>query len=113
MRNRPLVTDEDVEASLDFLLRLAEEFGTAEAEAELAHELLKVTRAEVISMSTKSSQDRREAEALTHPTYRAALERRRDAYRKVRVMLALRRGHEVRIEVWRTLSANNRGPRPA
>lgn len=112
MRNQPLVTDEDIEASLHFLLDGAETLGAAEAEAEFAYEMAKVTKAEIISLSTKSSQDRREAEALTHPKFIAALERRREAHRTVRVLLAQRRGHEMRIEVWRTLSANNRGARP-
>lgn len=111
-RNRPLVTDEEVEEALHFLIERADEFGAAEADAELAEHMVKATRAEIIAQSRGTSADRREAEALTHPRYHEALEARRAAFMKVRTMLARRRGYEVRIEVWRTLSANNRGARP-
>lgn len=110
-RNRPLVTEEEVEDALDFLHGSAEDIGRARARASKAEHMLKVTRSQALLLSDERSHDRREAEALTSDRYIAAIDELHDAVLQAETLFARRRANEFTIEAWRTMNANQRNAR--
>ena len=101
-----LPTENDVDKALNALAQSDQEYAQRTAELTAAKEGLKVAKAQ--AMPRKGTSQERENEALTSPQYAEALTKLRDAeYRKV--LLGLRReGWALQIEVFRTLSANQR-----
>lgn len=98
----------DVEESLAFLLETAEPAARAIAVVENADDRVRKAKAAAILLSDEKSQDRREADAVTSSAFeRALVEREKAITLKVKI-INLRRYHELRIEVWRSLNANHR-----
>lgn len=102
------IDEKDVEESLAFLLETAEAAARAIAVVETADDRVRQARASAMLLSAEKSQDRREADALTSPGYERALRERESAITLKVKLQNLRRYHELRIEVWRSLNANNR-----
>lgn len=103
-----LVSETEVEDALQWLgnndIRMAE----AHALVDKLDELKKVTIAELMQISKKSSEKAKESEALSSQEYRAFLEERYKAVKAER-MLKLRAAHmNTKIDVYRTISANQR-----
>lgn len=104
-----MLTDRDAEDAADWLLKNAEEFGRVRAERIYAEEYLRSLRALIASESNATSEAARDREALASPRYTAQLVLVRDAVREDEIARARRVAAEMRIEVWRTQAANQRG----
>ena len=105
---RPVVDEQDVQESLDFLLETAEPAAMAIAEVERAEGRKRRVRAAQVMLSLERSQDKREAEALMSAAYERAEEDYCQSVQAARKYQHVRRLHELRIEVWRSLNANRR-----
>lgn len=103
-----LVSEADVEEAMNWLARNDEPMAQAHADVEKYDELKKVTIAELMNLSGKSSAKSQEAEALASQEYRQFLEERAAVTKKY-IQLKLRASYlNTRIDVWRTVQANIR-----
>lgn len=105
---RDAVDQADVEESLLYLMETAEEAAHAIALVEEAEDNLRRARATAAVTSTARSNDMREAEAWTSRVVERAIEAKKQAIARKMTLLHMRRWHELRVEVWRTLQANHR-----
>ena len=103
-----LVTEADVSESLDYLRDTASEFGALKA-SKLKLELrLKQVRAAGVASSGAGSADRREAEGWSSAKVDEIIQAAANDEARFVEIGAMRQFHELRIEVWRSLNANNR-----
>lgn len=105
---RAVVDEADVQESLDYLLDTADLAAEAFANADRSDERIKQAKAAGMLSSDEKSADRREADAISSHGYHRALDAREKAIAVSRRVFNMRRYHEIRIEVWRSLNANNR-----
>src|SRR5690349_15930677 len=103
-----LVSDADVEKALDWLRDNAAEIGKAKTEAVKHDHMLKATRAMAMKLSGETSLGAQEREALCSEQYTDAIERAANAAGKYEEMRALREAAALKIETWRSASANYR-----
>ena len=109
--NDVLVSDADVEKALDFLRDNAREIGEAKREAVKADHMLKHIRAIAMKHSGESSAAAQEREALASDLYIKAIEAAANAAGVYEQMKALREAAALKIETWRSASANYRAMR--
>ncbi len=103
-----LVSEADVEKALDFLRDHAEEMGTAKEEAVRADHMLKHVKALAMKQHADIAVTAQEREAHASPQYLAAIERTAKAAGNLAKMQSLREAAALKIEVWRSASANYR-----
>ena len=106
--SRRIVTDEDLEKALDWLRDSAQEMGDVKAETVRAGHMMKVVKALTMKEHNDKPVSHQEREALASPAYLAALERDAVAAGEYEKMRALREAAALKIETWRTESANYR-----
>jgi len=92
MMSTAIVTEGQVEESMEYLFTSASELGVAEAEARRS-------KAQAMKASVEKSVAGQERDADLDPTYLKA-----KSY--LETLKALRDAHEMRIEIWRTQSSN-------
>lgn len=109
--NQPFITEERVEAALDFLRENADAVGDAKAEAVRADKMLKHIRAIEMKKNTLLPLGGQEREADSSPAYREAIERDAVAAGEYEKLKAKREYASMIIEVWRSLGANYRSMR--
>lgn len=103
-----IVREVDVEKALDFLRDNAVDLGRARARSVAAGHMLKHTEALCFKMSEATSNDRRQADARTHPKYIEAINEDAQAAGELATMYALREAAALKIEAWRSESATFR-----
>lgn len=106
-----LVSDANVERALDFLRDNAQEIGEAKREAVKADHMLKHIRAVAMKHSGEGSAAAQEREALASDLYLTAIDKAADAAGVYEQMKALREAAALKIETWRSASANYRAMR--
>lgn len=103
-----LVTDADVEKALDWLRDNAAEVGEAKREAVKWEHMLKHTKALAMKVSGEAAVSAQEREAYASDAYLKALEASAAAAGAFEHMKSLREAAALKIEVWRSASANYR-----
>jgi hypothetical protein len=107
MKNE-IVTDAEVERALDWLRDNADEIGESKRKAVKADHMLKHVRALAMKHSGETSAAAQEREALAGPDYLQAIDDTANAAGAYERMKALREAAALKIEVWRSASANYR-----
>lgn len=110
-RRRMIVTDEDVERALDWLRDSAQELGNAKANAVRAGHMIKHVKALAMKMHNDKPASHQEREALASPEYLQAIEEDALAAGEFEKLRALREAAALKIEAWRSESANFRAMR--
>ena len=103
-----LVSDADVEKALDWLRDNAGEIGEVKRRAVKADHMLKHVRALAMKHSGETSAAAQEREALAGAEYLKAIDDTAAAAGEFEKMKALREAAALKIEVWRSASANYR-----
>lgn len=103
-----LVSDADVEKALDWLRDNAAAIGQAKREAVKAEHMLKHHRAVAMKLSGESAVSAQEREAFASRAYAEAIESAAEAAGRYEEMRALREAAALKIETWRSASANYR-----
>lgn len=103
-----LVSDAEVQRALDFLRDNAAAIGEAKRIAVKADHMLKHHRAIAMKLSGEGSAAAQEREALASDLYLKAIEATADAAGAYEEMKALREAAALKIETWRSASANYR-----
>jgi hypothetical protein len=103
-----LVTDSAVEKALDYLRDNADAIGEAVREAKLRESMVKVVLALKMKQTPDISAVAQEREARASEEFLAAITAEANAAGALAKMRALREAAAMKIEVWRTSSANYR-----
>lgn len=103
-----LVSDSDVEKALDWLRDNADEIGGAKEEAVRADHMLKHTKAIAMKQCGDIAVSAQMREAEASEQYLKAIDRASKAAGNLLKMQALREAAALKIEVWRSASANYR-----
>lgn len=103
------ITDQQVEAAADWLRDNAPEAGRLRGARVYCEEYRKSLKAILTVQSLAKSAADREAHAYAHEKYLAHLLELRDAVAADEENRALREAAALKVEVWRTEGANNRG----
>ena len=106
-----MISDEDVEAALDYLRTSAKQAAVARAQARTLEKYLGVVeaqqKAKAIGRSNAAAQD----EARASPEYKEAMEAWEEAVRRDAEFTMLREAADSRIRAWQTMSSNARADR--
>lgn len=103
-----LVSDSAVEKALDYLRDNAEAIGEAVREAKLRESLVKVVLAHKMKEHPEVSAAAQEREARASEEFLDAIQAEARAAGELARMRALREAAAMKIEVWRSASANYR-----
>jgi hypothetical protein len=106
-----LISDEQVEAALDYLRDSAKPAAVARAQARTLEKYLGVVEAQQKSRATGRSNAAAQDEARSSPEYKEALTAWEEAVRRDGEFTMLREAASARIEAWRTMSSNERAAR--
>ena len=104
-----MITDEQVEAALDYLRDSAKSASVARAQAKTLEKYLGVIEAEQKSLHGSKSNAAAQDMARSSPEYKTVLEGWQEAVRRDSEFTMLREAASARIEAWRSMCANNRG----
>lgn len=108
---RMIVSDDEVERALDWLRDSAQEIGNAKANAVRAGHMIKHVKALVMRVHDGKPASHQEREALASPEYLQAIEEDAMAAGELMKLQALREAAALKIEAWRSSSANFRAMR--
>ncbi len=108
MRQNELVSEAEVQESLQWLFANAVVIGEARRAEEMAEQRLKHVEAARFGLSEEKSADARKCAARTSPQYVEAYIDLARAKGETARMYALKAAHEMRVEVWRSMCANLR-----
>ena len=103
-----LVSEAEVEKALDFLRDWAKELGAAVEEARYREHMVKVTLAFAMKEKSDLPVNAQEREARTSQSYLDACKSDAQAAGKLATLKALREAAALKLEVWRSASANYR-----
>lgn len=103
-----MISDEDVDRALDWMVKNSEKAAKARADRILVEESLKPLKARLMKACGADSLGAQEREALAHPDYQTQLDGLRAAVYEDELFRLRYKAAEARIEAWRTLSSNNR-----
>jgi len=105
---KALITDEQVEAALDYLRDSAKPAAVARSQAKTLEKYASVVEAEQKSFHAGKSNNAAQDLARASPEYKTALDAWQEAVRRDCEFTMLREAAEARIQAWQTFSANNR-----
>ncbi len=103
-----IITDQEVEKALHFLVANAKEIGRAKARMIRAGHMLKHIEALQYKMSDASNMEGRKADARTSAAYLEAIEEDALAAGEYETLRALRESAALKIESWRSEQATYR-----
>lgn len=103
-----LISDDKIEAALQFLATTSEDIAAARAMRLRCEFRRKRTRAELIRKANESNAQMRDAWAESHPDYAAACEAECLAVERDEFLRDRRNGADAVIEAWRSEQANAR-----
>lgn len=102
------ITEDEAWKALRFLATSAPEIARARADMIYADEYRKSLKAILMAQSDEKSAAAREQDAYSHPRYTEHLKTYRAAVLEYEKLRAQREGATMKIEVFRTISANTR-----
>lgn len=102
------ITDDDAEKAVDFLRDNARKAAQAIANREYLDEYRKVIKAQIMREHDDKPLGAQEREAGADPRYDAHLKTLRDAVEQAEYMKWMMKAAEVKFDLWRTQSANER-----
>lgn len=100
--------DIDIFSRLDYIKNKAGEFAQAKGEVEYAEQYRKTLKAELMSEMNGESIGAQERYAYSHDRYKAHLVEQREAIRKYEKLRIAIDVAKLGVQVWQTLSANER-----
>lgn len=103
-----IVTDEQVEAALDYLRDHALSAAKAIAEAGYMDDYTRIVKARLMGQSNEPSAAAQERYAYAHPDYEAHIEVKRTAVEKAEKEKFLGKAAGQKIDVWKALQYRNR-----
>lgn len=103
-----MITDQQIEAALDYLRDSAKEAAVARSQAKTLEKYLGVVEAQQKQISRGMSNAAAQDAARSSPEYKQALDAWEEAVRRDGEFTMLREAASARIEAWRSMSANNR-----
>jgi len=103
-----IVSDESVEKALDWLRDNADDIAEAKRVAVKCEHMLKHTKAVLMKGHAELPVSAQEREAMAHDAFKSAIENVANAAAEYEKLKALREAAALRIEVWRSASANYR-----
>lgn len=103
-----MITDDQVEAALDYLRDSARPAAVSRAQARTLEKYLGVVEAQQKAVARGMSNAAAQDAARSSPEYKLALEAWEEAVRKDGEFTMLREAASARIEAWRTQSSNLR-----
>jgi hypothetical protein len=103
-----MISDEEIDESVDYLLTSAEKAAKARAERGYLQEFTKSLKALLMKEHLDKTVSAQEREALSDPRYLKHLEALRLAIKEDEQIRFTRVHHETKIEAWRSQSANTR-----
>lgn len=103
-----MITDDQVEAALDYLRDTAKPAAVARAQARTLEKYMGVVEAQQKGLTRGLSNASAQDVARASPEYKAALEGWNEAVRRDCEFTMLREAASARIEAWRTMSSNER-----
>ena len=106
-----MITDEQVEAALDYLRDSAPKAAVARSQAKTLEKYLGVVEATQKALQAGLSNAAAQDAARGSPEYKAALEGWKEAVRQDCEFTMRREAASARIEAWRTMSSNERAMR--
>jgi hypothetical protein len=104
-----MIDQDAAEKASQYLVDSAFKYGEARARMFKADKMLNHVRSLVYIHSEAATASAREAEAYASPEYLAAIEELRAATEEAEKLKAAREAAEVRVDLWRTISARQRG----
>lgn len=104
-----MISDDQAEKAADWIRDNAANIADAKSDRAYKEECLRVVRSEVFLSVSDGSVALKEAEALASPEYKKALQEYREAVRNESFLFTNLKAAEMKIEVWRSQSANLRG----
>ena len=108
MNNKQIITDEDVEKAVDFLINTSEKAAKYKAERIYLTEYRKSLKALLMKDNLDLPISAQEREAYASPVYISHLDSLRSAIERDEKQRFLRIAAEAKIEAWRSMSANIR-----
>ncbi|WP_256735005.1 hypothetical protein [Variovorax sp. dw_954] len=99
----------DPNNAVDFLIAVAGKFAAAKSERVYLEEFRKTKKALLMNLSPERSAVAREQYAYSHPEYQQLLEGLRAAVEAEETLKFKIIAAQLRVEVWRSQNANNRG----
>jgi len=108
MNNKQIITDEDVEKAVGFLINTAEKAAKYKAERIYLTEYRKSLKALLMKDNLDLPISAQEREAYASPVYISHLDSLRSAIERDEKQRFLRIAAEAKIEAWRSMSANIR-----
>ena len=103
-----MITEQEVEAAVDWLRDTAQEAAQKRAERLYLDEYRKVLRAKLMKQHMDLPVSAQEREALADPKYEEHLQALKIAIDEDERMRFLRVAAEAKIEAWRSMNANHR-----
>ena len=107
MRTVKQVSDEVVERALEYLTDTDEEFGRQSAYVKMAPYYLKLIKAQHFLIADGTVAER-ESRAYASQEYKTFIQKLSETTTNVDVMEAKRQSAQREIDIWRTISANQR-----
>lgn len=104
-----MITDEQAEAAADFIRDKADEYAQAHADLVTVENGKKALKAMLMKEHADKALGVQEREAMASDRMKTLHKAEAEATFKVRKLQSLMKAAEIRIEVWRSQSANNRG----
>jgi len=104
-------TESDAEKAIEWLIASAPSIAKTRAERWKAEEMVKPTKALLMSQHADKPVNAQEREALCDPRYQAALDRAAAAIEADELNRARVKAAEMKIDVWRSMQANLRSTR--
>jgi hypothetical protein len=104
-----MIDQDAAEKASQYLVDSAFKYGEARARMFKADKMLNHVRSIAFVHSDATTAAAREAEAYASPEYLAAIEELRAATEEAEKLKAAREAAEIRVDLWRTISARQRG----
>jgi hypothetical protein len=104
-----MIDQEAAEKASQYLVDTAFAYGASRARMFKADKMLNHVKSIAFIHSDATTAAAREAEAYASPEYLAAIEELRAATEEAEKLKAAREAAEIRVDLWRTISARQRG----
>ena len=99
----------DPNAAIDFIIKHGNEYAVAKAERVYIEQYLKVVKAKLMNDCANMPATKSEAYALAHPDFKLQIDGLKVAVEKEETLKWHLEAARLRVEVWRSQEASNRG----
>lgn len=103
-----MISDEKIEAALDYLAKSVDEAAQARADKVYLTEYRKTLKAELMNQCNESTEGAKERFAYAHENYKTHLNGLKESVRRDAMHSFRREAYNAVIEAWRTQQANHR-----